>query len=91
MVGWSALAAGLGVVLARYTWEQPLWLIPYALFWVWIIALAIRRVPERVRPRLRAASGSRPPPHPRRPRALNLALLGSGTNVELTSTQPSPQ
>lgn len=47
MVGWSALAAGLGVVLARYTWEQPLWLIPYALFWVWIIALAIRRVPER--------------------------------------------
>jgi hypothetical protein len=41
---WWAVASGLGLVLARFAWEGSLWLVPYGLFWVWIIALAIRLI-----------------------------------------------
>jgi hypothetical protein len=46
-LGWSAVVSGAGLVVARFAWESPLWMIPYALFWVWVIALAVRLVRRR--------------------------------------------
>lgn len=40
--GWWAVGAGAGLVAARFVWESPLWLLPYAAFWVGAIALAVR-------------------------------------------------
>ena len=42
--GWWAVASGLGLIVARYVWEGSVWLLPYGLFWVWVIALAIRLI-----------------------------------------------
>ena len=39
--GWVALASGLGLVLVRFAWSGQLWFAPYALFWLWVIALSI--------------------------------------------------
>jgi hypothetical protein len=39
---WWAIAVGVGLVLARYVWESPVWLLPYAAFWVAAVALAVR-------------------------------------------------
>lgn len=39
--GWVALASGVGLVLVRFTWSGQLWFAPYALFWLWVIALSI--------------------------------------------------
>ena len=44
---WWAVVSGLGLVVARIVWEGSLWLLPYGLFWVWIIALAIRLIRHR--------------------------------------------
>lgn len=46
-LGWSAVASGVGLVVARFAWESGFWMIPYALFWVWVIALAVRLVRRR--------------------------------------------
>lgn len=52
--GWCALAAGVGLVVARYLWfVDGLWFAPYALFWVWAIAVSVvllRRPVGRVAP-----------------------------------------
>jgi len=42
--GWWAIISGLGLVAARFVWEGSIWTLPYGLFWVWVIALAIRLV-----------------------------------------------
>lgn len=39
--GWVALASGFGLVLVRFAWSGQLWFAPYALFWLWVIALSI--------------------------------------------------
>jgi hypothetical protein len=41
---WWAVVSGLGLIVARFAWEGPLWLLPYGLFWGWIIALAVRLI-----------------------------------------------
>ena len=41
-LGWWALAAGAGLVLTRTVWTTYLWLIPYALFWAWLLTIATR-------------------------------------------------
>jgi len=46
-LGWCAIASGAGLVAARFVWESPFWMIPYSLFWVWVIALAVRLVRRR--------------------------------------------
>lgn len=46
-LGWLAVASGAGLVVARFAWESPFWMIPYALFWGWVIALAVRLVRRR--------------------------------------------
>ena len=45
--GWLGIAGGAGLVVARFAWESPFWMIPYALFWGWVIALAVRLVRRR--------------------------------------------
>jgi hypothetical protein len=45
--GRLAIASGAGLVAVRFAWESPLWMIPYALFWVWVIALAVRLIRRR--------------------------------------------
>jgi hypothetical protein len=40
--GWLAIVAGAGLVVVRYAWESFAWTVPYFIFWVWVIALAIR-------------------------------------------------
>ena len=41
-LGWWALAAGIGLVAARAVWTSPAWLVPYALFWLWVIVVSVR-------------------------------------------------
>jgi len=41
-LGWWAVAAGVGLVAARAVWTSPAWLVPYALFWLWVIVVSVR-------------------------------------------------
>jgi hypothetical protein len=41
-LGWWALAAGVGLVVTRTVWTTYLWLIPYALFWTWLLTISTR-------------------------------------------------
>lgn len=41
-LGWLAIASGVGFVLARFVWTSWVWLLPYALFWIWVIAVCVR-------------------------------------------------
>lgn len=45
-LGWLAIVSGLGLALSRISWTSQIWLLPYALFWLWVIivaALLLRR------------------------------------------------
>ncbi len=46
-LGWWALSAGVGMVAARAVWTTPAWLVPYALFWVWILVVSTRMLRNR--------------------------------------------
>jgi hypothetical protein len=48
-LGWWALASGVGLILARAVWTSEVWLLPYGLFWVWVIVLSVVLVMGRVR------------------------------------------
>jgi hypothetical protein len=41
-LGWLMVASGVGLVLSRFVWTTDAWLLPYALFWIWVIAVCIR-------------------------------------------------
>ncbi len=41
---WWIIAAGVGLVVARFAWESGIWYLPYALFWVWVVAFGIRLI-----------------------------------------------
>ena len=44
-VAWAALVSAAGLVVARYLWYvDGVWLAPYAVFWVWVIALCVRLI-----------------------------------------------
>lgn len=45
--GWWAIAAGIGFVAVRFIWEGWVWVIPYFVFWAWVIALGIRLIVRR--------------------------------------------
>jgi hypothetical protein len=53
-LGWVALASGVGLVLVRFAWTGQLWFFPYALFWLWVIALSI----HLLRPARRAVTAT---------------------------------
>jgi hypothetical protein len=40
-LGWLAIAIGLGLVLSRISWTSPIWLLPYLMFWLWVIIVAV--------------------------------------------------
>lgn len=41
-LGWWAVIAGVGLVVARAAWTTPIWLLGYTLFWLWVIILSAR-------------------------------------------------
>jgi hypothetical protein len=41
-LGWWAVVAGVGMILARADWTSPMWLAPYALFWLWTVVFSVR-------------------------------------------------
>lgn len=47
-LGWLAIASGVGFLGARLVWTADVWLVPYALFWIWVIAVCIALVRGRV-------------------------------------------
>jgi hypothetical protein len=40
-LGWLAIASGVGLALSRISWTNEIWLLPYAMFWLWVIIVAI--------------------------------------------------
>ena len=36
--GWLPVTSAVRFVASRFVWTSQLWLVPYALFWVWFIA-----------------------------------------------------
>jgi hypothetical protein len=41
-LGWLMVASGVGLALSRFVWTTDAWLLPYALFWIWVIVVCIR-------------------------------------------------
>jgi hypothetical protein len=55
-LGWWAIVSGVGLTLSRVAWTNEIWLLPYGLFWLWVVIVSVlllrrdaRRVPERGR------------------------------------------
>ena len=40
-LGWWAVASGIGLILSRAVWTSEIWFFPYALFWIWVIVIAV--------------------------------------------------
>ncbi len=40
-LGWLAIVSGGGLILARVDWSNMIWLLPYLLLWVWVLAVAL--------------------------------------------------
>jgi hypothetical protein len=40
-VGWLAIASGVGLALSRIGWTSYIWLLPYVMFWLWVITVAV--------------------------------------------------
>jgi hypothetical protein len=47
--GWWAIVAGAGLIASRAFWTSPAWFFPYALFWLWVIAVSIRMLRRSTR------------------------------------------
>jgi len=47
-LGWWAIVAGLGLVLARFVWTSGAWYLPYFLFWIWVIIISVQLIRGRV-------------------------------------------
>jgi hypothetical protein len=40
-VGWLAIASAAGLALSRISWTSYIWLLPYLMFWLWVITVAV--------------------------------------------------
>ena len=40
-VGWLAIASGAGLVLSRISWTNQIWLLPYLVFWLWVLIVSV--------------------------------------------------
>jgi hypothetical protein len=40
-VGWLAIASGVGLALSRISWTSYIWLLPYVMFWLWVLTVAV--------------------------------------------------
>jgi hypothetical protein len=44
-LGWWGVVAGIGMMIARFVWTvESAWIVFYAIFWVWLLTLAVRLV-----------------------------------------------
>jgi hypothetical protein len=41
-LGWLMVVSGVGLALSRFVWTTDAWLLPYALFWIWVIVVCVR-------------------------------------------------
>jgi len=41
-LGWLMVASGVGLALSRFVWTTDVWLVPYALFWIWVVIACVR-------------------------------------------------
>ncbi len=48
-LGWWAIVAGVGLVLARFVWTSEFWLAPYFLFWIWIVVVSVQLIRAKAR------------------------------------------
>ena len=39
-VGWLAIASGVGLAISRISWTNYIWLLPYLMFWLWVLTVA---------------------------------------------------
>jgi hypothetical protein len=47
-LGWLAVVAAVGFLAGRAFWTTPIWLIPYSLFWVWVVVLSVQMIRGRI-------------------------------------------
>jgi len=40
-LGWCAIVSGFGLALSPATWTREIWLLPYGVFWLWVVAASI--------------------------------------------------
>jgi hypothetical protein len=40
-LGWLAMASGVGLALSRISWTSYVFLLPYGLFWLWVLVVAV--------------------------------------------------
>jgi hypothetical protein len=40
-LGWLMVVSGVGLALSRFVWTTDVWLLPYALFWIWVVAACV--------------------------------------------------
>jgi hypothetical protein len=58
-LGWWGVVAGIGMLLARFVWTiESAWLVPYGVFWIWLLTVAVRLVMGRDVPAASAAAGT---------------------------------
>jgi hypothetical protein len=62
-LGWWAVVSGVGLVLCRFVWTLEFWVVPYAMFWFWLVATCILLLR---RPGLRREPVAAPDPSPSR-------------------------
>jgi hypothetical protein len=48
-LGWVALVAAVGFLVGRAFWTGPIWLIPYALYWLWTLVISVQLLRGRWR------------------------------------------
>jgi hypothetical protein len=41
-LGWLMVASGVGLALSRFVWTWDVWLVPYAVFWIWVVIACVR-------------------------------------------------
>jgi hypothetical protein len=40
-LGWVAIASGVGLALSRISWTSYVFLLPYLVFWAWVVMVAV--------------------------------------------------
>ena len=48
-LGWWAIVAGVGLVVARFVWTSEFWLAPYFLFWIWVVVVSVQLIRGKAR------------------------------------------
>ena len=43
------MASGAGLILSRISWTNQIWLPPYLMFWLWVMAVAVLLVHRNFR------------------------------------------